>query len=94
MVDKNSDVWHNLPLWLKWWFFFNYLSFRPSRNATSRIIIVSHISGFLFCAMGFFSVAALFGGLIMLTVGYLSHLLTWQGDKYGVWYDAIDGEMT
>lgn len=92
MVDKNSDIWRNLPLWLKWWFFFNYLSFRPSRNATGRIIIASHLSGFLFCAMGFFSQAALFGGLIMLTVAYLSHLLSWQGDKYGVWYDAIDGE--
>ena len=44
MVDKNSDTWRNLPLWLKWWFFFNYLSFRPSRNVTSRIIIASHIS--------------------------------------------------
>lgn len=34
MVDKNSDIWRNLPLWLKWWFFFNYGSFRPSRKAT------------------------------------------------------------
>jgi hypothetical protein len=35
---------------------------------------------------------ALLGGLSMLVVAYLFHLLAWQGDKYGVWYDIVDGE--
>jgi transcriptional regulator with XRE-family HTH domain len=25
MIEKNSDNWRNLPLWLKFWFLFNFL---------------------------------------------------------------------
>ncbi len=87
MVDKNSDNWKNLPLWLKWWFFFNYNSFRPSRKATKRGIIISHASGFLFCCLGLVTEGALGGGLCMLSVAYFYSFLAWQGDQYGVWFD-------
>lgn len=88
MVDKKSTNWQNLPLWLKCWFFFNFLDFRPARNVAARIEVISHVTGFLFCALGFVSAAALAGGLIMLATAYLFSLLTWQGDKYGIWYEA------
>ena len=90
MVDKNSDVWRNLPLWLKWWFFFNYLTFRPSRKSTTRGMIFCHLCGFLFCAVSWTDHRALFAGLTLLLTAYLFHLLAWQGDKYGVWYDKPD----
>lgn len=91
MIDKNSDVWRNLPLWLKWWFFFNYLSFKPSRKSTMRGMIFCHAFGFLLCACALVDQKALWGGLSMLIVAYLFHLLAWQGDKYGVWYEKPDG---
>ena len=87
MIDKKSDNWQSLPVWVKWWFFFNYCSFRPSRKATSRVVVASHISGFLFCVLGLVSEGALAGGLIMLSFAYFFNFLSWQGDKYGVWYD-------
>ncbi len=87
MADKNSTQWQSLPIWLKWWFFMNYLSFKPSKSATSRTIYLSHFSGFLSCAFGFVSEAALAGGLIMFGLAYFFTFLAWQGDKYGVWYD-------
>ena len=85
--DHDPDHWKAQPLWLKGWFLFNYLSFRPSRRATSRVIVVSHTCGFLFCALGLVNEAALAGGLIMLAIAYLFGLLAWQGDRYGIWYD-------
>jgi transcriptional regulator with XRE-family HTH domain len=94
MIDKNSANWQNHPLWLKWWFFFNYASFRPSRKATTRAIIISHISGFMFCALGIVIQDALIGGLALLLVAYFFTLLGWQGDQYGVWYDAKEIQST
>lgn len=88
MIDKNSDRWQNLPVWLKWWFFVNYCSFRPSRRATTRIIFVSHATGFLLCLLGLVLEGALRGGICMLSIAYFSHFLAWQGDSYGVWYDG------
>lgn len=88
MIDKNSDNWRSQPIWLKWWFFFNYCSFRPLRRATRRGILISHVSGFLFCCLGLVNEAALAGGLIMLLVAYVFSVMLWQGDKYGVWFDA------
>ena len=88
MIDKKSVDWQRQPLWLKWWFFFNYLSFRPSRRSTVRGLFFTHVSGFLLCAFGLVNEAALVGGLCMLTTAYFFHLLAWQGDKYGIWYDA------
>ncbi|MEP5763283.1 MAG: helix-turn-helix transcriptional regulator [Halieaceae bacterium] len=90
MPDKNSDQWKNLPLWLRCWFFFNFLSLRPRRNQARRIEFISQLSGFLFCALGFVSEAALAGGLLMLANSYLFYLLAWQGDKYGIWYDGSE----
>lgn len=89
-MDRNSGNWDQLPFWLKAWFFLNFLSVRMTRSATTRIQVVSHVSGFVLCAMGFVSEPALAGGLIMLANGYLFMLLTWQGDQYGIWYDAED----
>jgi transcriptional regulator with XRE-family HTH domain len=88
VMDIRSDNWHKLPIWLRCWFFFNFLDLRPSRSDAKRIEIISHISGFVFCLLGFISEAALVGGLMMLSTAYLFGLVTWQGDKLGIWYDA------
>ncbi|WP_206483935.1 helix-turn-helix domain-containing protein [Thalassotalea sp. G2M2-11] len=88
MIDKSSDNWQHLPLLLKCWFIFNFLQTRPSRSSAKRIEIIGHVSGFSFCLLGLFNQAALEGGLIMLFIAYLYHWLTWQGDKYGIWYDV------
>ena len=89
-MDKDSAGWQNLPFWLKCWFFLNFLSVRTRRVVARRIHVVSHVFGFLFCAVGFVSEAALAGGLILLANAYLFALLMWQGDKYGIWYDSRD----
>ena len=87
-MDKDTVGWQDLPIWLKCWFFLNFLSVRTKRVVARRIQVVSHLFGFLFCALGFVNEAALAGGLILLANGYLFALLMWQGDKYGIWYDA------
>lgn len=86
-MDKDSAGWQNLPFWLKCWFFLNFLSVRTIRAVATRIQVVSHLFGFVFCLLGFLNEAALAGGLILLANAYLFALLTWQGDKYGIWYD-------
>ena len=86
-MDKESAGWQNLPFWLRCWFFLNFLSVRTQRAVATRIQVVSHVAGFIFCLFGFISEAALAGGLILLANAYLFALLTWQGDKYGIWYD-------
>ncbi|WP_281559978.1 helix-turn-helix transcriptional regulator [Thalassomonas sp. RHCl1] len=88
VINKNSEHWKNLPLWLKVWFAFNFLQFRSRRETAVRIEVISHVSGFVFCCLGLVSEAALVGGLMMLTTGYLFHLLKWQGDKYSIWFEA------
>ena len=87
-MDRNSGNWHRLPFWLKCWFFMNFLSMRTSRSVATRIQLVSLVFGFSLCALGFVSEPALAGGLIMLANAYLFMLLTWQGDKHGIWYDG------
>jgi transcriptional regulator with XRE-family HTH domain len=87
MIDKNSDPWKNLPIWMKWWFFFNYLSFKPLRKSTIRGLVFCHATGFLFCIYGYVDARALVSGLLMLATAYFFHLLLGQGDKYGIWYD-------
>ena len=87
-MNKETAGWQNLPFWLKCWFFLNFLSVRTTRAVAKRIYVLSHSFGFLFCALGFFSEPALAGGLIFLANAYLFALLIWQGDKYGIWYDA------
>ena len=91
MIDKQSDSWSALPLWLKWWFGFNFMQLRPERRMARRIASLCHVSGFIFCLLGLVSEAALLGGLLMLANGYLFSLLNWQGDRYGIWYDRPDG---
>ena len=86
-MDKDTAGWQNLPFWLKCWFFLNFLSVRTRRAVARRIHILSHLFGFVFCAIGFVNEAALAGGLILLANAYLFALLMWQGDKYGIWYD-------
>ncbi|MEW6990506.1 helix-turn-helix domain-containing protein [Colwelliaceae bacterium 6441] len=92
MLDKNSENWKNLPFLLKCWFVFNFLQTRPTRDSAKRIEIVTHIFGFLFCALGLVNEASLVGGLMMLSIAYLFQFLKWQGDKYGIWYDDITPE--
>ena len=88
-MDKDTVGWQNLPLWLKCWFFLNFLSVRTRRTVARRIYVLSHLFGFTFCALGFVSEASLAGGLILLANAYLFALLIWQGDKYGIWYDSV-----
>ena len=92
MVDKKSDIWRNSPFWLKWWFFLNYFSFKPLRKSALRGLFFCHAFGFALCAFAWTDPKALPGGLAFLLTAYFFHLLVWQGDKYGVWYDAVDGE--
>jgi hypothetical protein len=90
MVDKSSENWGKLSIWVKLWFMTNFLDNKPIQRAVARrVMMASHISGFLGCLGGLFSEAALVGGLIMLANAYLFQLLTWQGDKYGIWYDDL-----
>jgi transcriptional regulator with XRE-family HTH domain len=86
-MDKHTVGWQNLPLWLKGWFFLNFLSVRTRRVVAKRIHVISHLFAFLFCALGFVNEAALAGGLILLANAHLFALLLWQGDHYGIWYD-------
>ena len=90
MIDKHSQNWKDLPLWLKCWFSLNFLDIYIARGTAHRIEIVSHLSGFLFCLGGFVSEASLAGGLIMLSNAYLFRFLTWLGDKHGIWYDPLE----
>jgi hypothetical protein len=48
----------------------------------------------MFCLFGFVSEAALAGGLLILANAYLFFLLTWQGEKYGIWYDTHEVAKT
>ncbi|MBT8106746.1 MAG: helix-turn-helix domain-containing protein [Gammaproteobacteria bacterium] len=94
VMDRDSGNWSRLPFWLKCWFFFNFLSIRTTRGVANRIRFLSHVSGFVFCALGFVSEAALAGGLIMLANAYWFSLLMRQGDKYGIWYDRQEAGTT
>ncbi|WP_019677205.1 helix-turn-helix domain-containing protein [Arsukibacterium perlucidum] len=87
MIDKSTNEWQKLPLFLKIWFWLNFLQVRPARNTAKRAEIISHIAGFIFCSVGLVNEAALAGGLIMLALAYFYSLLKWQGDKYGIWYE-------
>ena len=88
VIDKHAHNWESLPFWLKCCFTLNLLVVQPARTPARRIEIVCHVSGFLFCLLGFWSEAALAGGVLMLANAYLFRLLIWQGDKLGIWYDA------
>jgi len=87
VIDKQSDGWNSLPVLLKWWIGLNFLQMRPARRAGRRIVLMSHVAGFIFCLLGLVNRAALEGGLIMLANAYLFTLLNWQGDKYGIWFE-------
>jgi transcriptional regulator with XRE-family HTH domain len=87
IMDKKSDNWKALPFILKCWFVLNFLQTRPSRRSASRVEIIGHISGFIFCGLGLINEASLAGGLFMLATAYLYHGLIYQGDKYAIWYD-------
>jgi transcriptional regulator with XRE-family HTH domain len=87
MIDKNTDPWKAHPIWVKWWFFFNYLSFKPFRKSTIRGMVFCHLVGFVLCACGYWDTRGLISGLWMLAMAHFFHLLLWQGDKYGIWYD-------
>lgn len=90
VVDKHSDNWKQLPLWLKCCFSLNFLITQPERKTARRVAVASHASGFLFCLLGLVDEAALVGGLLMLGNAYLFELLTSQGDRLGIWYDTAD----
>jgi transcriptional regulator with XRE-family HTH domain len=94
MADRKADNWRSLPFWLKGWLLFNFFDFRITRHSAKRIELVSHVTGFAFCLLGFVSDAALAGGLIMLSNAYFFHLLSWQGDRYGIWYETAGLKST
>jgi len=86
-MRSNSDHWQRLPFLMKCWFTINFLQSRPTRASARRVEIMSHIAGFLSCAVGLVHEAALIGGLVLLLNAYFFHLIIWQGDRYGIWYD-------
>ena len=92
MVDRQSENWKQLPLLVKAWFAFNFLQLRPRRATAARVGVFSHVAGFIFCCWGFVSEPALAGGIILLANAYLFHLLKWQGDRYGLWFDEPPAE--
>lgn len=93
MIDKSSQHWRDLPLYLKCFFWFNLVLQQPERRTAQRVLFASHISGFLCCLGGLYSPAALAGGLLMLANAYLFHLVTWLGDKYGIWHVGGDDSV-
>jgi len=94
MIDKNTANWQNLPFWLKCCFSLNLMIVQPTRSIAKRVEFLSHVSGFIFCALGVINQAALAGGLMMLSNAYLFYLLIWQGDKYGIWYESPETKST
>jgi len=94
MIDKTTDNWQRLPFYLKGWFFLNFLDMLPTRDTARRIEIMSHVTGFLFCLLGYINEASLVGGLIMLANAYWFYFLRWQGDQYGIWYEAPEAGAT
>ncbi|MFC0167289.1 helix-turn-helix domain-containing protein [Pseudoduganella danionis] len=94
VMDKHSENWKKLPLWLKCMFSLNFLDIHIARATSRRITIISHISGFLFCLLGLINQASLVGGLIMLVNAYLFTYLTWLGDQNGIWYDSPGTAVT
>ena len=89
-MNKSSDNWKQLPFVLKFWFTTNFFQNKPTRKSALRVEILSHFAGFLACCVGLINEAALVGGLMLLLNGYFTRLLLWQGDKYGIWFDAPD----
>lgn len=67
---------------------------KPKRAGATRLKLVSHFSGFIFCCLGWLSEPALAGGLIMLSIAYLFNFLILHGDKYDIWYDKIEDAST
>jgi transcriptional regulator with XRE-family HTH domain len=94
MIDKKSENWINLPTGVKWLFALNFFSLRPSRNSAGNVEVISHLFGFVFCALGLASEPALVGGIILLSNAYLFRLHIWLGDKYGAWYDKADSQSS
>ncbi|BCO17613.1 MULTISPECIES: helix-turn-helix domain-containing protein [unclassified Alteromonas] len=88
-MDKRSDNWKALPLFLKIWFAINFLKLNPARATAVRIEVTCHIFGFCFCCFGFINEPSLAGGLLMLATAYLFTLLKWQGDKYQIWHTTL-----
>ncbi|MFN7693048.1 MAG: helix-turn-helix domain-containing protein [Burkholderiales bacterium] len=86
-MDKKSDSYQQLPASLKWLFVLNFFSMTPTRKSAVNVELISHLFGFMFCALGLLSEPALVGGLILLSNAYLFRLHIWLGDKYGAWYD-------
>ena len=87
MIDKNSDNWKNLPFLPKVWLRGNFIHARPTRKSAVRVENMLHIGGFTSCCLGIISDVVLPAGVMLLAIAYLVHFTTWQGDKYGIWYD-------
>lgn len=87
VMDKSSDNWQTLPVFLKIWFELNILQTKPTRRATARGELMLHIGGFVACCLALISDVVLLPELMLLACGYLMHFVIWQGDKYSIWYD-------
>ncbi|MBE1300222.1 MAG: helix-turn-helix domain-containing protein [Alteromonadaceae bacterium] len=85
VIDKRSENWQNLPVWLKAWFVFNTLKLQPERRLVARMEKLLHGFGFSFCVAGLFSEPGLVGGIVLLANGYFMSLIKYQGDKYAIW---------
>lgn len=91
MIDKSSENWQSMSPIMKLWFTLNFLQTKPKRKASVRIEIISHVCAFIFCIMGMHHEGVLVAGMLFLVNAHLFRLLTWQGDKYGIWFDQDDG---
>lgn len=89
VIDRQSTQWQDLPFTIKLWFRFNFLQMQPSRRVAKRVVLWLHGFAFVFVCGGIASQASLVGGIILLANAYLFQALMWQGDHYGVWYDAV-----
>ena len=88
IMNRSSENWQSLPLWLKGWFLLNLVFGARTRRATiNRVLWVCHAAGFLLCVCGWFSEPALAGGILMLLNAHTMALVRWQGDRYGIWFD-------
>lgn len=90
MIDKSSDNWKAMSPLMKAWFMLNFLQSQPRRNVSVRIEVMSHVCALLFCVMGINHEGVLVGGILFLINAHLFRFLTWQGDKYGIWYQTED----
>lgn len=87
VIDKTTDKWHALPLWLKASFWGSNIPFigASKRKHYIRAELITAIAGLICCLAGIFSKTALEGGLVLIAAAYGISLMTRAGDKFKIW---------